>query len=83
MRLNNIVEPSVVSRFGFVVSKRIGNAVVRNKCKRHMKEAIRKLEIENGYDLVFIARSPIKGKNFQEISKSMKQLLLRSKLIIY
>ena len=29
------------SRFGFVISKRIGNAVVRNKVRRRLREAVR------------------------------------------
>ena len=70
-----------VPRFGFVVSKKIGNAVIRNKCKRQMRESIRKFKITGNHDLVFIARTPISGKNYQEITKSMGDLLFQAKLI--
>ena len=71
----------VNSRFGFVVSKKIGNAVVRNRCKRHMREAINQFVINKGYDLVFIAKPSISNKNFKEIVDSMKSLLSRAKMI--
>ncbi|CAI8038742.1 Ribonuclease P protein component [Geodia barretti] len=46
-------------RFGFSVSKRVGNAVVRNRVKRRLKEVARVEllpRIECGWDFVVIAR---------------------------
>ena len=80
MRLRNL-DKDVTSRFGFVVSKKIGNAVIRNKCKRQMREAMRKFDIIANYDLVFIARKPISRKTHQEIIKSMSALLFQAKLV--
>ena len=47
------------SRFGFSINARIGGAVVRNRLKRRLREAIRlrMATIEPGWDVVFIARS--------------------------
>lgn len=72
------------SRFGFAVSKRIGKAVVRNKTKRRMREATRLqlLEIETGWDVLFIARKPIAQANYQEIAQAITQLLKRANLLI-
>ena len=72
------------SRFGFSVSKRIGNAVVRNRVKRRLKEAVRQQfhEIQTGKDIVFIARSPIKYADYQEIDKACARLLRRANLLI-
>jgi ribonuclease P protein component len=43
-------------RFGMAVSRKVGNAVVRNRVKRHTREAIRHhREGIVGVDVVFIA----------------------------
>ncbi len=49
-------------RFGLTVSRKVGNAVVRNRVKRHLREAIRRHPASrdgslSGIDVVFIARS--------------------------
>jgi len=65
------------SRFGFAVSKRIGKAVRRNKIKRQMREAVRlrQEKIQPGWDLLFIARAPIKRANYQDIAQAVYSLL--------
>ena len=70
-----------ISRFGFIVSKKVGNAVVRNRCKRHMRESTKQFAIRKGYDLVFIARPSIANKNHEEIINSMYKLLYSAKLV--
>tara|TARA_Y100000996_G_scaffold323056_1_gene259112 strand:- start:4141 stop:4509 length:369 start_codon:yes stop_codon:yes gene_type:complete len=69
------------TRIGFIVSNKIGNAVVRNKCKRRLRELISKIEIVNGFDLVFIARKSIVSSRYDEIQASVISLLKRAKLI--
>jgi ribonuclease P protein component len=46
-------------RIGITTSKKIGGAVIRNRSRRTIKEAYRKLLccVKNGYDIVFVARS--------------------------
>jgi ribonuclease P protein component len=46
------------SRLGLSVSKKVGNAVVRSRVKRLVKEALRvKVGVLGGYDFVVIARA--------------------------
>lgn len=45
------------ARFGLTVSRKVGNAVVRNRVKRWLREAIRQEPHSlTGLDVVFIAR---------------------------
>jgi ribonuclease P protein component len=70
------------SRFGFVVSKRIGKAVVRNKVRRRLREIVRQLPVKPGWDIVLIARIPAVGAAFGDISQSVGKLLLRAGLLV-
>jgi ribonuclease P protein component len=68
------------SRFGFVVSRRVGGAVVRNRVKRRMREALRRHldQIPAGWDVVLVARAPIAEARFVEIESAVTQLLTRA-----
>ncbi len=71
------------SRFGFSVSRRIGKAVVRNRVKRRLREAVRLRmgQIEPGWDVVFIARAPIREVDFHTIDAAVARLLRRASLL--
>ena len=65
------------SRFGFMVSRRIGNAVVRNKVKRRLREAVRHSPVKAGWDAVFIARRGTEKAGYQELKQAAGNLLHR------
>ena len=67
-------------RVGLVVSKRLGNAVARNRVKRRLREAIRKHvgDITPGHDLVFVARTPLATSSFRDLETSVERLLRRA-----
>lgn len=67
-------------RFGISVSKRVGNAVTRNRIKRYIREAIRQLEgdLSEGKDYVIIARKPTANMNFHQIKASLVHVLKRA-----
>ena len=67
-----------VTRFGFSVSKRIGNAVVRNRVKRRLREVTRVTAVEAGFDIVIVARNGSSGVEFGRIERSVRNLLRRS-----
>ena len=61
-------------KFGIVVSKKIGKAVVRNKRRRQIKEIVRKLSVlPNQY--VFVAKDNINEASFIELTSEVKHLL--------
>ena len=69
------------SRFGFLVSKRIGNSVVRNRVKRRLREAVRHHSVNSGWDAVLIARRGIERATFQQLKQAAGNLLLQTRLV--
>jgi ribonuclease P protein component len=71
-------QPSV--RIGFTCTKRIGNAVARNRAKRRLREAARivaPLYAVAGCDYVFIARSGTAKRAWAALVDDMKSALIR------
>ena len=69
-------------RFAFMVSKRVGNAVVRNRIKRRLREALRASQVRPGWDLVFIARRGIEKADYRDLNRATGNLLRRTQLEI-
>ena len=69
------------SRFGFMVSKRLGNAVARNKVKRRLREVVRQAQVKPGWDAVFIARRGAEKAMYRQLQQSAENLLRRTQLI--
>ena len=69
-----------VSRFGFTVGRRVGNAVARNKVKRRLREAARQSDVADGWDLVVLARRDAASAGYRQLSLDMADLLWRARL---
>ena len=69
------------SRFGFLVGKRLGNAVARNKVKRRLKEAIRQTPPKPGWDIVFIARREAANGDYHQLRQAAEDLLRKAGLL--
>ncbi len=65
------------TRIGITTSKKVGNAVKRNRARRVIRQAIYDCNINKnlGKDLIFVARGQTPFKKSYEITKSMKKLL--------
>jgi len=72
------------NRFGIVTSKKIGNAVVRNRAKRQLRAIIRKnaaTQMPPGNDVVVVARYNIKEAIFAVLEKDLLRLLKKAVLL--
>ena len=81
LTLNAAASRRRVSRCGFVVGKRIGKAVDRNRARRRLREAVRLLydRIAPGWDLVFVIRSPdLVTTEFTQLHALVEQLMRRA-----
>jgi ribonuclease P protein component len=70
--------PSNDIRFAFVVSKKVGNAVIRNKIKRRLRAIARGLDIKNG-TFLFLAKPNIKDITFHSLKNDIERCLLQLK----
>ncbi len=59
-------------RIGITVSKKVGNAVQRNRARRLIRQAIYEGygKLEDGYDYVFVARVRANGATYDMIKKN-------------
>ena len=66
-----------ITRFGLSVGKKIGNAVIRNKVKRQLKNIIDKNKnlFKNSTDYIIIVRREILDCNFNEMETQLLNLL--------
>ncbi|WP_226668594.1 ribonuclease P protein component [Metabacillus litoralis] len=69
-------------RVGLSVSKKIGNAVTRNKVKRLIRQVFseEKHRFVIGKEFIIIARKPAAKMNYHEVKSSLNHLFRKAKI---
>ncbi len=72
-------EEDAPARFGFTVSRRVGNAVMRNRVRRRLKELVRTMTAvpATGTDYVLIGRSAAADRKFAVMADDLAAALAR------
>jgi ribonuclease P protein component len=74
-------EDKAPARLGFTVTRKVGNAVVRNRTRRRLKEAARLLLAERpvtGVDLVLIGRDATRSRVFADLQADLRRALTKA-----
>lgn len=69
------------SRFAYAVPKRVGTAVVRNKVRRRLREILRALPLEEGFDVVISVRAEAAQSSFYALKQEVETLTRRARLL--
>ena len=65
-------------RIGFTVTRKVGNAVVRNRVRRRLRAAASQIaskHVKGNFDLVLIGRAGTKKRNFEELKQDLLKAL--------
>ena len=70
-----------ISRVGLSVGKRVGKAVVRNLVKRRLRDVVRRIDLQEGWDVLLIARNGAGEADFHALDRSLRSLCRRARLV--
>ncbi len=70
-----------LTRYGFSVSRKVGNAVLRNRIKRWLREILRVTPLKAGHDIIFIARPAAAATGYWNLKKEVENLLSKARLL--
>ncbi|MBT5773302.1 MAG: ribonuclease P protein component [Dehalococcoidia bacterium] len=70
------------SRVGYAVSRRVGNAVIRNLVKRRLRSIVRELPITPGFDIVAVPQYPSTQASYQELGRETTRSASKLRLLM-
>jgi ribonuclease P protein component len=76
--------PPPAVRVGFTVSKKVGNAVVRNRVRRRLREIARQVipqQARPDLDYVLVGRQAALGRDFERMRQELVEALRRLKAL--
>jgi len=71
----------VFSRAGFLISRKVGKAVVRNTVRRRLREVLRLAPLAGEWDILIIASPKAGAAGFQELKGALMEVLSRAGLL--
>ena len=77
-------QPQPVVRVGFTVSKKVGNAVIRNRVRRRLREIARQVIPERAradLDYVLVGRQGAIERDFAQMKQELVEALKRVKAL--
>jgi ribonuclease P protein component len=71
------------TRFGLATGRALGSAVIRNKVRRRLREALRSIgpSLRPGWDVLVIARPAILEADLPVITQTLRRLLARGGVV--
>ncbi len=83
MILNIRANAGSCNRYGIVIGRRFGIAVQRNRCKRQLRALLQEMhkELQQGYDIVLVARRQLQGQPFRAMRRIVLRLLDKAGLL--
>jgi len=67
-------QPHDSFNYGITVTKKIGNAVTRNRSRRLIREVVRQVlrQMKNGTSVVFVVKKSMVGRPYSEITADLQ-----------
>lgn len=79
-----LVENSGLCRVGFVISRHVGSAVVRNRVRRRLREVVRQHQhkLREGFWVVLIARRDAVDASYRALQDEWLRLAKRASILL-